>query len=160
MGPPLCVLAPAPTGPTIANAMADTHPIGSLVALRDRKLAAQLARGEEVGVVLQRRRNDARVIYLSDRKAHWIDDARLWPVRSESPALQALAKLLEILRPEEAQIERSEGSLLEVHALCTEFSDATLELLRERLGSALNGWSVQPYGMAFFSVVVELRTDQ
>jgi len=139
--------------------MDPTHRIGTLVALRDRRLAEQLQRGDEFGIVLQRRRSDARVLYLSDRKAHWIEDARLWPVESDDVALKRLSALLRILEPEEAQVERADELTVEVHALCTGFDGGTLERLRESLGDALQHWAVQPYGMAFFSVVVELRPD-
>lgn len=137
--------------------MEQAHRIGTVVALRDRRLAEQIRRGEELGVVVQRRRSDARVLFLSDRQTHWIDDARLWPVQSEQPALARVSALLRILEPEEAQVERADEEVVEVHALCTAFDDSTMRSLREALGDALLRWAVQPYGMAYFSVVLELR---
>jgi hypothetical protein len=130
--------------------------IGSVVVIHDPALAAQLGRGGECGVVLKRRRGDVRVLFLSDRKAHWIADRRLWHSQTAPRGLERIATALRLLASEEAQIEPADGGSIELHAQCLQFEAAQLERLQAELGGALRHWRVAPYGMAQLTVVLTL----
>jgi hypothetical protein len=137
--------------------MQSSLPVGSIVVVRDPKLAAQLGREGVCGVVLQRRRGDARVLFPADRRTHWIANRRLWPSEVVPAGLRAIATLLRGLAPDEAQLERIDEQSLELHALCTQVDRATLEQLQQELDGALLDWRIVPFGMAQFTVIVELR---
>jgi hypothetical protein len=130
--------------------------VGSTVFIHDPALAARLGRAGECGVVLQRRRDDARVHFLSDRKAHWIADQRLWTCDRAPQPLESIALALRLLAPEEAQIERAEGGGIELHAQCLHFDRARAERLQAELGARLRDWRIVPYGMAQLTVIVAL----
>jgi len=139
------------------------HRPGTLVVVHDPRLAEQLGRVGEPGVVINGRRGDARVLFLPDRSTWWIEDRRLYPLpdpAAASPALRRLALALAELDPEEAELEGiADDGTLELSALATRFSMDTPERLRAGLGDALLSWEVVPYGMALVTVGLRIRGD-
>jgi len=137
--------------------------IGNIVLIHDPRLADQLSRRDEPGVVLQRRRGGARVGFLSDGGNAWVEDARLLPHPSERPGsalLRVVAGALDQLRAEEAWFEEREDDRLELHARCLGFDEGELASVRAAVGKALKSWSVIPYGMAAVTVVLRLSDSE
>lgn len=136
------------------------HPPGTLVIVHDPRLAEQLGRGDEAGVVINGRRGDARVLFLRDRATWWIEDRRLYPLpeTAEAPAiLRRVGAALRVLDPEEAELEAvGDDGTLEFSALTTRFPGDTPERLRDALGPSLRSWEIVPYGMALVTVVVRI----
>ena len=134
--------------------------IGDRVIIHDPKLADQLRRDGQVAVVINRRRQGARIAFLPDRATYWIDNHRLYPHpnpdEADSGDLAALSRVLSILEPEEAELESSDFGT-EVHALCLRFHEGHRTALVEALGDRLQSWEVIPYGMALITVVVRIR---
>ena len=134
--------------------------IGDLVVIHDPRLAEELGQADHLGVVVKVRKGSARVIFLPGRENYWIEDLRLYPhpdaERVADPLLLSASRALRQLRPEEAEFEAVDGNRVQLHALCMRVDADGMQALADELGEHLEGWEVQPYGMALFTVVLRL----
>jgi hypothetical protein len=134
--------------------------LGDLVIVHDPRLAAQIGRVDQLGVVIHRRRNGARVLFLPDRMTYWIEPRRLYrhpaPGSLGSPATLALGEAVALLDPEEAEVESIDATAFELRALAERFTARRQQELVARLGPRLLDWEVIPHGMAMLTVVLRL----
>jgi hypothetical protein len=134
--------------------------LGDLVIVHDPQLAAQLHREGQLGVVVQLRRNDVRVLFLPGGEAFWIARHRLHPhprPASIGPAITVtLGEALALLQPDGVEPEELAPHHAEVSLACRSLPSSVLETLQQRLGARLARWEARPYGMALLTLRLTL----
>ena len=119
--------------------------------------AAQLGVVDEVGIILEFRKDTCRVFYESMFQNFWLPTEYLRKVReSEAAGLPLLLRLRHLLRlvgASECELER-QGTDYRFSAYIDDLPGVTLDEVRRYLDAALINFAIHPFGMS--KMILEL----
>jgi len=136
---------------------------GDLVVCAGGEHAAAFGIGGRAGIVVETRRNDARVLYLDPERSVWLPHASLKPAPPEETAGSPLALAADLSRALNAR--SLEATLLPGTGgscrLVIAHGAVTLDLveaIRRRLEGRLGAWALRPAGLHRMESVIEIRS--
>ena len=131
--------------------------VGDFVYCRSKYYRDQLQLPEEVGLVIEIKRSNFKIIYSSDKRC-WLPREAIGRIQPEQLAytafIEKLHYLIKKVRAQECELVSDEGT----HRLSLridEISHETVDDLRRFLGDGFLSLTVVPEGMAFMQL--ELR---
>jgi hypothetical protein len=131
--------------------------VGDFVYCRSKYYRDQLQLPEEVGLVIEIKRNNFKVIYPSDKRC-WLPREALTRIRPENleyaTFLERLHYLIKKVHAQECELVSNAG----VHRLSLRIDtidSATVDNLRQFLGPAFISLVVVPEGMAFMQLELQ-----
>jgi len=131
---------------------------GDFVYCKSRRYRESLQLPQELGLVIEIKRANYKVLYASDKRA-WIPREALTvvPPSQESPAfLRVLNYLLRRINAHECEIVSAENAH-QVSARIDEIDHKTVDEIRTYLGDKFISLTVVPEGMAFMQVEIKFR---
>jgi hypothetical protein len=131
---------------------------GDLVYCRSKRYRDSLQLPRELGLVIEIKRANYKILYASDKRA-WVprEALVLIPPSQEAPAiLRVLNYLLRRVNAHECEIVSSEGRH-HVSARIDEIDHATVDEVRAYLADRFISLTVVPEGMAFMQVEIKFR---
>jgi hypothetical protein len=131
---------------------------GDFVYCRSKRHRDSLQLPQEVGLVIEIKRANYKVLYASDKRA-WVPREMLAlvpPSSDGAPFLRTLNYLLRRVNAHECEIASSEGSHL-LSARIDEIDHATVDEIRTYLADRFLSLTVVPEGMAFMQVEIRFR---
>jgi hypothetical protein len=134
--------------------------VGDFVYCRSRYYRDQLQLPEELGLVIEIKRSNFKILYLNDKRC-WLPREAIARVRPEhldySGFLEKLHYLIKKVRAQECELVSGES----VHRLSLRIDrmdDATMDDLRKFLGPNFISMIVVPEGMAFMQLDLEFNS--
>jgi hypothetical protein len=134
---------------------------GDFVYCRSKRYRDSLQLPQELGLVIEIKRANYKVLYASDKRA-WVPREALVvvPPSQESPAfLRVLNYLLRRVNAHECEIVSAEDSH-HVSARIDEIDHTTVDEVRSYLGDRFISLTVVPEGMAFMQVEIKFRQSR
>ena len=131
---------------------------GDFVYCRSKRYRDSLQLPQELGLVIEIKRANYKVLYASDKRA-WVprDALVLVPPSQDCPKfLLVLNYLLRRVNAHECEIIFTEG-VHHVSARIDEIDDTTVDEIRAYLGDRFISLTVVPEGMAFMQVELKFR---
>jgi hypothetical protein len=131
---------------------------GDFVYCRSKRYRDSLQLPQEIGLVLEIKRANYKVLYDSDRRA-WIPRDALVRVESAtecSPLLRTLNFLLRRVNAHECEILSTNGTH-RLSARIDEIDHVTVDEIRKYLGEKFVTLNVVPEGMAFMQAEIVFR---
>jgi hypothetical protein len=131
---------------------------GDFVYCRSKRYRDSLQLPQELGLVIEIKRANYKVLYASDRRA-WVprDALALLPPSPEAPAfLRVLNYLLRRVNAHECEIVSADGKH-HLSARIDEINHTTVDEIRAYLADRFISLTVVPEGMAFMQVEIEFR---
>ncbi len=133
--------------------------VGDFVYCRSKYYRDQLQLPQEVGLVIEIKRNNFKVLYPNDKRC-WLPREALTRVRPENIEykvfLEKLHYLIKKVHAQECELVSDNGS----HRLSLRIdriSDETVDDLRQFLGSGFVSLVVVPEGMAFMQLELQFH---
>ena len=133
--------------------------VGDFVYCRSKYYRDQLQLPQEVGLVIEIKRNNFKVLYPNDKRC-WLPREALARVRPENIEykvfLEKLHYLIKKVHAQECELVSENGS----HRLSLRIdriSDETVDDLRQFLGSGFVSLVVVPEGMAFMQLELQFQ---
>ena len=131
---------------------------GDFVYCRSKRYRDSLQLPQELGIVIEIKRANYKILYASDKRA-WVprDVLVRVPPSQESPAfLRVLNYLLRRVNAHECEIVSSED-MHHVTARIDEIDHNTVDEVRAYLGNRFISLTVVPEGMAFMQVEIKFK---
>ncbi len=133
--------------------------VGDFVYCRSQYYRDQLQLPEELGLVIEIKRSNFKVLYSNDKRC-WLPREALARVRPEFPSyttfLERLHYLIKKVHAQECELVSAEGS----HRLSLridEINHQTMDDLRQFLADGFISITVVPEGMAFMQLEIRFR---
>jgi len=131
---------------------------GDFVYCRSKRYRDSLQLPQELGLVIEIKRANYKVLYASDKRA-WVprDVLTLVPPSQEAPAfLRILNYLLRRLNAHECEIVSADGKH-HLSARIDEMDHTTVDEIRAYLADRFISLTIVPEGMAFMQVEIEFK---
>lgn len=134
--------------------------VGDFVFCRSKYYRDQLQLPEQVGLVIEIKRSNFKIVYASDKRC-WLPREALARVRPEqldySGFLEKLHYLIKKVHAQECELVSDNGT----HRLALridKITETTMDEIREFLGSGFGSLTVVPEGMAFMQLELVFQT--
>jgi len=128
--------------------------VGDFIYCRSKYYRDQLELPEELGVVIEIKRSNFKVLYANDKRC-WLPREAITRVRPERMSyttfLERLHYLIKKVRALECELT-TEGAMHRLSLRIDKIDHQTVDVLREFLGSDFISLAVVPEGMAFMQL--------
>lgn len=137
---------------------------GSLTVRTDTKTGAPDAQGSNtgggiVGIMVEPRKRDARILYLDPCRSLWLTRSNLRPAfesEVKSNPLKLVADLIAWLRGKGLEIEHRPGGALRISIHHGAITPDQIDSIREKIGIGLQAWRLRPAGLKKIQSVFEI----
>lgn len=137
----------------------DTIHVGDFIYCRSKYYRDQLELPEELGLVIEIKRSNFKILYSNDKRC-WLPReaiARMRPDLDYSSFLEKLHYLMKKVRAQECELV-SEADSHRLSLRTDRLDHETIEDVRRFLGPAFVSLVVVPEGMAFMQVELRFKT--
>ena len=113
-----------------------------------------------VGIMVEPRKHDARILYLNPGRSLWLPRAGLRPAsvsEAASHPLRLVADLVVWLRGRGLEVEPRPGDLLRVSIHHGAITPEQIDSIREKTGNSLRAWRLRPAGLSKIQSVLEIQ---
>lgn len=148
----------------MSQAAPRTIEIADVVVCRDGEHARAFGVAGRVGIVVETRKSDARVTFLSPERSIWLPHASLRQATAGEASASPLGLAAELMRalPGTAlEIDAREAPARPLRFILTHGAVDTLHLdgLRRRFAGRIGGWALRPAGLHRIESVIEVAAE-